>query len=72
MTKRELEEEALKLPIEDRVELMESLHLSVLDAPLPDWQRDLLDTRLAAHERDPEGTLSWEEVKASLRRDEVE
>ncbi len=35
--------------------------------PLADWQKELLDERLDALERDLEGTLSWDEVKASLK-----
>ena len=68
MTKTEIREEALKLPPEERAELMEALNVSLLDASLPDWQRELLDERLDAFERDPGNTLSWEEVRASLRR----
>ena len=68
MTKTELREEALKLPPEERAELMEALNVSLLDEALPDWQRELLDERLDAFERDPGNTLSWEEVRANLRR----
>lgn len=70
MTKTEIKEEALKLPPEERAELVDALNISLLDEPLPDWQRQLLDGRLDEYERDPGNTLSWEEVKASLRRKE--
>ena len=72
MTRRELVEEALKLPPEERAELVEALQVSLLDAPPADWQRELLDERLAAHERDPEDATPWEEVRARLRRDSAE
>lgn len=65
----QLKEEALKLPPDERAELMETLQLSLLDAPLADWQRELLDDRLDYYEREPDNTMSWEEVKESLRRD---
>ena len=68
MTKTEIREEALKPAPEERAELMEALNVSLLDDSLPDWQRELLDERLDAFERDPGNTLSWEEVRASLRR----
>ncbi len=68
MTKTEIREEALKLPPEERAELMEALNVSLLEEPLADWQRELLDERLDAFERDPGNTRSWEEVKASLSR----
>jgi len=67
MTKTEIREEALKLPPDERAELMEALNVSLLDASLPDWQRELLDERLDAFERDSGNTLSWEEVRAGLR-----
>jgi putative addiction module component (TIGR02574 family) len=69
MTKTEIEEQALRLGVEERAELVEALSLSLLDEPLADWQRELLDERLDEYERTPTNTLSWEEVKASLRRD---
>jgi putative addiction module component (TIGR02574 family) len=72
MTRRELVEEALKLPPEERAELVEALQVSLLDAPLAGWQRELLDERLAEHERDPEDATPWEEVRARLRRDSAE
>lgn len=72
MTRRELVEEALKLPPEERAELVEALQVSLLDAPPADWQRELLDERLAAHECDPEDATPWEEVRARLRRDSAE
>jgi len=33
-----------------------------------DWHRAELDTRLAAHERDPEATQPWTDVKADILR----
>ncbi|MDY7092614.1 MAG: addiction module protein [Acidobacteriota bacterium] len=67
MTKVELQHEALKLPVEERLELAESLWESIeRDAealPLHDWQKELLDERLAQAKEDPDGWLSWEEVK---------
>ncbi len=67
MTKAQIREEALKLPPEDRADLIDELNVSLLEEPLPAWQRELLDERLDALERDPDNTLSWDEVKASLR-----
>jgi len=65
----EIKEQALKMPPEERAELMESLHISLLEEPLADWQKELLDERLDRYERDPGDTVSWEEVKAALRRE---
>jgi putative addiction module component (TIGR02574 family) len=68
MTKSELQEQALRLPPEERAELLEALQASLLDAPLPEWHREVLDERLADHERDPGAAIPWEDVKDSLRR----
>lgn len=67
MTRIELQEEALKLPADERAALMESLHLSLLEEPLADWQKQLLDERIAEDDRDPEGTLPGDELLAWLR-----
>lgn len=67
MTKMEVQETALKLPLEERLELAESLWLSVersaADLPVPDWHKSLLDERIEAAKKDPEGWLTWDEVK---------
>jgi len=67
MTKTEIKEEALKLPPEERAELMDALNISFLEEPLTDWQKKLLDERLAEDERDPESALPGEGLLASLR-----
>jgi len=66
VTKTELREEALKLPAEERAALMESLHLSLLSEPLAEWQKQLLDERIAGDDRDPDGALPGEGLLAWL------
>lgn len=70
MTSTELKEQALRLPVEDRLELAYALWDSVgpdpEELPLHDWQRRLLDDRLAAAERDPAGWVEWPEVERRL------
>jgi hypothetical protein len=34
--------------------------------PIPDWQRRILDDRLANIEQNPHDEQTWEEVKADL------
>ena len=68
MTKTELQREVLELPAEERVELGGLIQRSLEEAPLTDWQQQLLDKRLAEDERDPEGALPGEELLAQLRR----
>ena len=68
MTRTELQEQALKLPAEERAALMESLHLSLLDEPLSGWQQQLLDERLAENDRDPDGALPGDDLLTWLRK----
>jgi putative addiction module component (TIGR02574 family) len=68
MTKAEIQAAALKLPPEERAELIEALNLSFLAEPLTDWQKELLDERLAEDEGNPERALPGEELLAALRR----
>ena len=66
--------EAEKLPLEERLELVEALWDSIAaDAdvdslPLPDWHREELERRLVEHDADPEAGSPWEEVRARLER----
>ena len=61
-------EKILKLSPEEKLQLVTELwdHLAQMhsnDLRLsPEQEKELLD-RLAEHDRDPEGGLSWEEVK---------
>ena len=75
MTKTEIREEALsKLSPEERIELAFDLwdSLAPENVPVPAWHLEIVRERLAEYERDPENTVPWEEVKASLRRDDEE
>jgi hypothetical protein len=47
---------------------MEALSISFWAEPLTDWQKELLDERLAEDEGDPERALPGEELLATLRR----
>jgi putative addiction module component (TIGR02574 family) len=67
-------EEAEKLPLEERLELVEALWDSIAaDAsvdrlPLPEWHRIELERRIAEFDADPEAGSSWEEVRDRLER----
>jgi putative addiction module component (TIGR02574 family) len=62
----------LDLPIDERMELAQILWESVDPEDearflsIPDWQRRILDERLADIERNPGDEQTWEEVKAEL------
>jgi putative addiction module component (TIGR02574 family) len=53
------------LPIEDWNNLSEQLHLEI-----PQWQKDLIDMRLAEYKRNPENTLDWDDVKKQLDKED--
>lgn len=70
MTKTDLQREILRLPVEDRLEVAEAIWDSVeRTAPspeLPEWQRSLLDERIAADDAEPEAGSTWDEVKQRI------
>lgn len=69
MSATELLEKARRLPLEERIELAQSLWDDVTrcseDSLSPEEAR-LIDERLREHEANPEDVVSWEEVKARL------
>ncbi len=71
MTKADVQR-LLDLPVEERFELAQVLWKSVEPREearfvlLPQWQRELLDARLADAEANPNDEQTWEEVKAEL------
>jgi putative addiction module component (TIGR02574 family) len=69
MTRIEIEREALRLSMEERLELAEAIWNSVgMEPPLPlqDWQRQILDDRIAADDAAPEAGSPWPEVKRRI------
>jgi len=72
MSRSALLREILDLPAEDRIQLVEriwdSLAASAESVPVPEWHQSELDHRLG--DPDEQATLSWEEVKARLRKPE--
>lgn len=64
--------EILKLPVEERLRLVELIWESIVTdpagVPLGDAHRALIDERLAAHERDPAAVVSRNELFAEARR----
>jgi len=70
MTKFQLQREALDLSVEDRLELAEALWESVEtmvpQSPIPGWQRQILDERIADDDANPDAGSSWPEVKQRI------
>lgn len=75
MTRRDVEQ-LLSLPVEERLQLAQMLWESVEAedeahfVPIPAWQRQILDERLADLEKNPTDEQPWEEVRAEIWRDE--
>lgn len=70
MTRVELKREILRLPIEERLELAEAIWESVEESgelqALPEWQRQVLDERIAADDAQPDAGSPWGEVKKRI------
>jgi len=70
----DLREELLKLPVAERLELVQELWDSIAADcegepwPLTDEQRQDLERRLAEADRDPAGGASWQEVRERIRQ----
>lgn len=73
MSKTEILEQLPKLTSEERREIR--LKLTELDGdcwqdtadPLTQAEKELLEARLAAYEKDPDAGSSWEEVESRIR-----
>ena len=69
MTRAELRQELLGLPLDERLDLAQTLWDSAVPQPeivLTEEQKDLLERRRAAFLADPEACRPWEEVKARI------
>jgi putative addiction module component (TIGR02574 family) len=72
MSSKGLLEEILRLPVADRLELLEQIWDSIAatpeELPVPEWHKAELDRRLDHPSPDP--PLSWDEVRARLNQDQ--
>lgn len=70
MTKTQIQEQALSLPVEERVELADELWASIQrdqdKLPLWPWQAEILEERLRMLDKDPGAGSTWDEVKREL------
>ena len=59
------------LPVEDKIDYVQSLWDRIAakpdQIPVPEWHRQALDERLAAHEASPEAARSWQDVRDEIR-----
>ena len=77
MSKAEILEALPRLKPEERHEVLERIYQiekisedEWLDAddPLTDVEKALIDSRIAAHEQNPEAAIPWEQFDARLKR----
>ena len=70
MSKADLMQEIRRLPLAERVELLEELWREAENErpELLDWQKELLAERLKDAEVHPEDWVSWDEAKWRLER----
>ena len=61
------------LSVPERMELLDDVWASLVEqpdrVPVPEWHREVLDERLAAHQKDPDAARPWKEVKAAILDD---
>jgi len=74
MSKAEILAEIPKLTPEEREEIylkiveLDSDEWLDADDPLTDEQKALIETRIEAHEKNPQSAIPWEEFNARLKR----
>ena len=58
------------LPLEEQIEYVHRLWDRIASPsaplPLPEWHRDVIRDRLAAHRKHPERAAPWPEVRAQI------
>lgn len=63
-------EEVLRLPVPERIRIVETIWDSIADTPeavaLTDKQKAELDRRLEAFESNPDAGSSWDDVRARI------
>jgi putative addiction module component (TIGR02574 family) len=59
-----------ELSVPERMELLDDVWASLIEqpdrVPVPEWHRQILDERIAAHERDPDAARPWDDVKSEI------
>ncbi len=70
MSQADIPADILAMPVADRIELVSKIWDSIADDAaigLSDDHREILEQRLADHQRSPEQGTSWETLKKQLR-----
>jgi len=64
-------EQAMRLSVEDKLDLISALWKSVSghpeSIPVPDWQLEELEQRIEAQRKNPQAGQTWDEVKREIR-----
>jgi putative addiction module component (TIGR02574 family) len=62
----------LKLSVNDRIHLVQTIWDSISkdteNLDISDYQKEVLDERLEAHESNPDELVSWEELKENVSK----
>lgn len=70
MNKHLSREELRKLPVEDRLQLLEDVWASLCETPekvdIPEWHRRELDRRMADQKALEEGASAWPDVRDKI------
>ena len=53
------------LPIEDWKAISQELHLD-----LPQWQKDMIDSRLAQYKKNPTDVMDWDTIAAQFDKED--
>ena len=65
-------EELLKLPIEQKIEIIDRLWDSIKDTKeeesIPEWHYQILEERLEKYKTDPNSGRSWQEVRERITK----
>lgn len=60
----------VKLPIQERIQLVEDIWDSIADVPetleIPEWHRKELDKRLEAYHKNPKVGSPWSDVRSRI------
>ena len=71
MTKLAISKSLQKLPVADKLQLLEEIQLSLPDddgsIPLYEWQKKLIDKRRAEYRKNPGNTMSGSDFRANLK-----
>jgi len=67
LTKEQVVEAVFELPEAERAEAVERIYARAYPLHLTQEQKNIIEAEIEAHDRDPQGGVSWDELKAQLK-----